>query len=73
MKNQNPMALTYIKEVSRFLKTQFINLNYDICKKDFNLKIDRKVYQDYKFNYLTSKETLKKRNYEILNENFFNK
>jgi|688.fasta_scaffold123000_2 hypothetical protein len=73
MKNQNPIALTYIKEISGFLKTRFINLNYDIYKKDFNLKIDRKAYQDYKFNYLTSKETLKKRNYEILNENFFNK
>jgi hypothetical protein len=73
MKNQNPIALTSIKEISSFLKTKFINLNNDICKNDFNLKIDRKVYQDYKFKFLTSKETLKKRNYKILNENFFNK
>jgi len=41
-------------------------------KRKINLKINKKLYNNYKYNYLTSKKTENKKNFEILNENFFN-
>ena len=63
----NPTMLDEMKFMSKVLKTGFININKKFSKNNFSLSIDEKLYQKYKFNYLTSKNIKGKLNHEIIN------
>ena len=59
--------LDEMKFMSKVLKTGLININKEFSKKNFSLSVNKKMYQRYKYNYLTSKDINKKLNHEIIN------
>lgn len=72
IKKKNQTQFKHMKNLAKVLGTKFINLDKEFMKRKINLKINKKLYNNYKYNYLTSKKTENKKNFEILNENFFN-
>ncbi len=63
----NPTMLDEMRFMSKVLKTGLININKKFSKNNFSLSVDDKLYQRYKFNYLTSKNITGKLNHEIIN------
>jgi hypothetical protein len=55
-----------MQNLSKILSSTFININQKFNLNNLNFSINNKVYQNYKYNYLTSKETEKNSNIETL-------
>jgi hypothetical protein len=53
--------------MSKVLKTGFININNEFYKNKFSMTINKKIYDKYKYDYLTSKKISGKMNHEIIN------
>ena len=66
-----PEAVLESKLLSENLKTRHINLEEQVNKIKFKIKIDKEAYKRYKFDFLTSKKTAKKRVFEIWKEILF--
>ena len=62
----NPTMLFETKSLSRILLSKTININNKFNKSKFSLKINKKNYLKYKYNYLTSKKIKNIKNSEIL-------
>lgn len=62
----NPTMLFETKSLSRILLCKTININNKFNKRKFTLKINKKNYLKYKYNYLTSKKIKNIKNSEIL-------
>ena len=62
----NPGMLFETKSLSNCLSVKSININEKINKSKFSLKINKKSYSKYKYNFLTSKKIKKINNTEIL-------
>jgi hypothetical protein len=68
VKKFNPDMFSETKSLAKILSTKIININKIIKKKNFSLKINSKRYDNYKFNYLTSKNIQKINNLDILKQ-----
>ena len=53
--------------MSKVLKLNLININNYIKNKKLLFSLNKKVYEAYKFNYLTSKKVRNKLNVDIFN------
>ena len=62
----NPTMMFETTSLSNILAANTININNRISKKNFSLKINKKKYLNYKYNYLTSKKSENLENSEIL-------
>lgn len=62
----NPTMMFETISLSKILSAKSININNRISKKNFSLKVNKKKYLRYKYNYLTSKKTKDIQNSEIL-------
>lgn len=67
IKKNNLTAFSDMKFMSKVLKTGFININNEFYKNKFSMTINKKIYDKYKYDYLTSKKISGKMNYEIIN------
>ena len=65
IKKLNPSQLDYMKFMSKKYKTSLINLNKN--GQNFIKKIDKKNNKKITYQYLSSKNISKKKNYEIFN------
>ncbi len=66
VKKFNPGMLFETKCLSSCLSVKSLNINKKIYKSKFSLKINKKSYSNYKYNFLTSKSIKKINNPEIL-------
>ncbi len=66
VKKFNPGMFFETKSLSKRLFTKSININEKINKKKFCLKINKKGYSNYKYDFLTSKNIQQINNPEIL-------
>lgn len=66
VKELNPEMLIDTKSLSKCLSVKNININEKINKSKFSLKISKKCYSKYKYNFLTSKKIQRINNSEIL-------
>jgi len=55
-----------MKNLSKILSVQLLNINTNFSKKDFLFRVDRKKYLIYKYNFLTSKKIKNVNNLDIL-------
>ena len=55
-----------IKTLCKILSSKEININQRFNKKNFCLRIFKKVYSNYKYNFLTAKKIKDIKNSEIL-------
>ena len=62
----NPTMLFETTSLCKILSSKTININNRVDKKKFCLKINKKKYLEYKYNYLTSKKIKNLKNSEIL-------
>ena len=60
-----PESVLDTKSLAKYLNTKCINSEKKITKKNFRLKLDKKYFNRYKYNFLTSKETLNKSVFKI--------
>ena len=60
-----PQSISDTKLLAKYLNTNCINSENKINKKDFRLKPDKRYFDRYKYNFLTSKETLNKSIFNI--------
>ncbi len=65
---QNPNMMSNLTFMSKVLNLNLININEKIEKKNILRLINKKIYDEYKFNYLTSKKVVNKTNFEIFNK-----
>ena len=65
---QNPNMMSNLTFMSKVLNLNLININEKIEKKNILRLINKKIYDEYKFNYLTSKKVVNKKNFEIFNK-----
>jgi hypothetical protein len=63
---KNPTMFFETKNLSRYLSSKSININDKFDKKNFCLKINKRKYLKYKYNFLTSKNIQNIQNSEIL-------
>ena len=63
---QNPNMMSNLYFMSKVLNINLININEKIVKERLLNSVNKKTYDKYKFNYLTSKKVLNKINFEIL-------
>ena len=68
IKKNNLTAFSEMKFMSKVLKTGFININNEFYKNKFSMTINKKIYDKYKYDYLTSKKISEKMNHEIIND-----
>ena len=73
LKKKNPTMLIEMKYMSKVLNTSLINIDKTFTKDKLIKPISKKIYDKYKYEYLTSKEINNKMNYDILNSYFFNR
>jgi len=73
LKKKNPNMLIEMKYMSKVLNTSLINMDKTFNKDKLIKPINKKIYDKYKYEYLTSKEINNKTNCDILNSYFFNK
>ena len=66
IKNLNNSLFEKSKFIANKINASYINMNYYDDDELFK-PINNKKYQDYIYNYLTSKKILDKKNYEIFN------
>lgn len=64
---QNPNMMSNLTFMSKVLKINLFNLNRKIEKNKLLNPVNKKVYDNYKFNYLTSKKVINKMNFKIFN------
>ncbi len=62
----NPTMRYEIKTLCKILSSKEININQRFNKKNFCLRIFKKVYSNYKYNFLTAKKIKDIKNSEIL-------
>lgn len=60
-----PESVLDTKLLAKYLNTKCINSEKKMTKKNFQLKPDKKYFDRYKYNFLTSKETYNKSVFEI--------
>jgi len=68
LKFKNPNMMSNLIYMSKVLKTNLFNINNDIKNEELLFSVNKKVYDDYKYNYLTSKKVE-----NLLNVDIFNK
>lgn len=62
----------FIKQLAKYLNASYININIDV-KVDMNsISVDDTRYEDYKYAFLTSKESRNRLSYHIINEHLNN-
>lgn len=66
MTKHNPIMFSEMKIMSKILSSKIININKNILKKNFDLRVNKNKYLKYKYNYMTSKKIENQTNYEIL-------
>ena len=62
----NPVMRYEIKTLCKILSSKEININQKFNKKSFCLRIYKKVYSNYKYNFLTAKKIKNIKNSDIL-------
>tara|TARA_Y100001970_G_scaffold293483_1_gene440587 strand:- start:16634 stop:17824 length:1191 start_codon:yes stop_codon:yes gene_type:complete len=67
IKQKNPRVMSDLIYMSKVLKLNLININNYIKNKKLLFSLNKKVYEAYKFNYLTSKKVRNKLNVDIFN------
>lgn len=64
---QNPNMMSNLYFMSKILDINLLNINEKIDNERLLNSVNKKIYDKYKFNYLTSKKVLNKMNFEIFN------
>ena len=64
---QNPNMMSNLYFMSKVLNINLLNINEKIENERLLNSVNKKTYDKYKFNYLTSKKVLNKMNFEIFN------
>ncbi len=68
LKKFNETSIRDMEYISKILNSNFININSKFDKNFFLKPVNKNLYDEYKFNYLTSKEISNKMNYQIFKE-----
>ena len=69
LKLQNPNMMSNLIYMSKVLNTNLFNINNDIKKnEDLLFTVNKKVYDEYSYNYLTSKKLKNMLNVDIFNQ-----
>ncbi len=73
LKLRNPSMMSNLIFMAKVLKVNLFNINNNLKTKNLLFSLNKKVYDKYKLNYLTSKKVKNKMNVDIFNENFASK
>ena len=72
IRSKNPSMMSNLIYMSKVLKVNLFNINNDFKKEKLLFSLNRKIYDKYKFNYLTSKKVKNEMNVDIFNKLFTN-
>jgi len=72
IRSKNPSMMSNLIYMSKVLKVNLFNINNDFKKEKLLFSLNRKIYDKYKFNYLTSKKVKDEMNVDIFNKLFTN-
>ena len=70
LKLRNPSMMSNLTFMAKVLKVNLFNINNNFKSKNLLFSLNKKVYDKYKLNYLTSKKVKDKMNVDIFNEYF---
>ena len=66
MIKHNPIMFSEMKIMSKILSAKNININKNFDKKNICMKVNKKRYLKYKYDFMTSKKIKNQTNTEIL-------
>ena len=72
IRSKNPSMMSNLIYMSKVLKVNLFNINNDFKKEKLLFSLNKKTYDKYKFNYLTSKKVKDEMNVDIFNKLFTN-